>query len=166
MKDKVQKIPIKLKSLREEREILRSNSNRSRMLISPIFELHRPLSNDKLKIQNRTPVLAKLQKIESPRSIYENCIDSNIQLIEKANAAMEALEITIKGKSKNAGLLYKKDNGERILKSGIAYKSNLKNESTASNDIQAKLKKDKNTKNLISWTKAKRKNFLKPKPKC
>ena len=53
-----EKIPIKLKSLREVREIIRSSSNRPRIFMSPTFELLKPMSDNKLKLQNQTPTFS------------------------------------------------------------------------------------------------------------
>lgn len=125
MEERTQRTPIKLKSLREERDIVRSRSNRPRILISPILELPKPLSEEKFKLQNRTPVLTRLKILDSPKSIYETAEESHQILIEKAHAAREVLE-PAKDRAKQGTLLYKRDKPDRCLKSGIGYKSALK----------------------------------------
>ena len=138
-----EKIPIKLKSLREVREIIRSSSNRPRIFMSPTFELLKPMSDIKLKLQNQTPTFSRFKKLDSPKSVYENKLDNNIQLIEKANAAIESLENPIKEKIKHTGLLYKKYKGERTLKSGLIYKNTNKVDGSPTPDLEFKLKNGK-----------------------
>ena len=134
-----QAVPIKLKSLREERDIIRSSSNRQGIYLSPIAELQKLSSEIKPRPQNRTPAMMRFKKLDSPRSIHEHINDTNIHLIEKANAAMEVLE-SHKDKVKHGGLLFKREKGERLLKSGLVYKQVYKSPSP---EIRGKTKKDK-----------------------
>ena len=132
-------VPIKLKSLREQRDIIRSSSNRHEICISPIAELQKMSSEIKPRPQNRTPAMIRFKKLDSPKSIHEHNYDTNMHLIEKANAAIEVLEIH-KDKVKHSGLLYKRDKGDRLLKSGLVHKQGYK---SSSPEIEVKLKKDK-----------------------
>lgn len=127
MQTEIKIVPIKLKSLREQRDIVRSTSNRPRIFMSPPVLLQKMGSDSRLRLQNRTPALQRIRKLDSPKSIYEN-LDANLHLIEKANAAMEILEIP-KEKAKPNGLVYKRDQSERVLKSGLAYKQFYKSPS-------------------------------------
>lgn len=115
MEPNSRKTPIKLKSLKEEREMLRSSSNRPRLQITPIPEILNSSSQISLKYHNRTPVMQRLRCLDSPKCIIELNEETNLDLIQKANAAIEVLE---QGKEikKHSGLLYRKE--KHVLRSG------------------------------------------------
>ena len=156
--------PIKLTSLREQRDIIRSNSNRPRLVLSPIFEIPKPSSDKKLKLHNRSPVLSRFRKFDSPKSIYEEYADTSIQLIEKTNAAMEVLEI-LKEKSKQSGLLFKRDKNEKTLKPGIGYRSGYRNGVSGSPDLETGLRSDRKLNELDFMEESKQKKLTKEEAK-
>jgi hypothetical protein len=63
----------------------------------------------------KTPAMKRFRCLDSPKCIPESNEESNLNLIQKATAAIESLE-SLKDKQKSSNLLYKKS--KHILRSG------------------------------------------------
>ena len=164
MTETAQKTPIKLKSLREQRELFRSNSNHSQLLLSPIFEFPKLSTDNNLNQQNRNRAMPKFRKFDSPKSIYEGYADTSLKLIEKANAAMEVLEVH-KEKNKQNSLLFKRDKNEKNMKSGLVYRPMYRTGNSGSPDIESGFRNDKKYIDLDFMEENKQKKLTKEEAK-
>jgi hypothetical protein len=100
-------VPIKLKSLREARENVKSSSKPPGILTTLLDSFE--CDSDKKITKNKTPLNPRYRIMESPKIIHNNGIESNITLIKKASAVKEAFEKPIKTRISHKDLKFKKN---------------------------------------------------------